>query len=1467
MSEIGGSGPYFPDSPGLFVVGIGASAGGLEALRDLLPNLPTTDNLVYVVVQHLDPKHESMLTSLLESSSGMPVTQVVDGAELTPGQIFITPSGQDVVLEGQVLKLYPPSGTGPRPSVDLFLRSIAEALGEQAAGIILSGTGSDGAHGIRAIKGGGGFTFAQNPQSAKYDGMPRSSIDTGCVDLVLDAEEMGAEVLRLVTFPVLSRVVTEPDAMSRLLRLVHERNGADFSGYKTPTLDRRLSRRLTLHRLNNIEAYLAYVDEHPAELDALTNDLLICVTSFFRDEEAFQALDTIIQQIAEDKGEGASIRVWVPGCATGEEAYSIAMLFARALGDRFESTNLSVFGTDIDLSAIAHARRGLYSEASLIDVDPDLVERFFRRKNGGFQVIKSLRERLIFAKQDLIQNPPFSRLDLISCRNLLIYLNAKVQRRLMPLFHYGLLPGGYLFLGKSETIGTFANLYQPVSKRWRLFRALPGRPSSRSVLPRTLPMQDRSHKSPTKSGPSMRELALHAASQLVGTSAVLIDGKHEVVHVAGSAGRFLRFAEGDTGLNILQLCPESIRGDLRAGIHKATREKTTVVSRRLPWIDEDGAACHLILHIGPVSEDMSADGLTVIAFEVSEAAAPRPQPKGHGEWDDRDQRIVELEQDLAANREHLLSTTEELEIANEELQATNEELQATNEELQSSNEELETANEELQATNEELSTVADELRLKSSELSEANSGLENVLTRMDIPLVVVDQELRVRHFTSAATKIFHLVRPARGQAITSVASTLDMGGLGELLTEVLGGATRKQIVSGGARQYEMSAFPFVEENGKVDGVIITFYDQTETLRRQQEFRTLVENAPDVIARFDHQLRHLYVNGTVTKTTGLSPEAFLGRTNRELGMPEALCDTLEEVTREVFRTGVEDATVFEYPTEDGIRVFESRLAPERSPDGRVVTVLSMGRDVTRAVLAERASELLASRLQEVLESISDGFLTLDSDGVLTFVNQAAAELFDRLPDDATGSPVFEAIPSLRGTGFDEKIREALTEHTELSFDTQVKVRGEDEWLGVRVYPRRDGVSVLFRVITDEKRAAALQREMKAKLLRAGRLDALGTLAGGIAHEFNNLLALVMSHTELVLEGLTDGPREELEADLRAILSTCFQGVELINRILAYGRDEPVERQAIDLREVVRRQVALLRRTIPRMIHITLGPPLESAVVTADGGQMGEIILNLASNAVAAMPEGGEIRIELETKSLGNAMRDRFPGLLKGTWVLLTFSDTGTGMDAATVDRIFEPFFTTKEVGEGTGLGLSVVYGIVQEHNGVVSCESTPGEGTRFVVALPCGDPSGVERRSPEASPPSPTQGAGQKVLIVDDEDLLRQAMSRLLRRHGYEVLMAATGEDALAVMEEEGDAIDLVLLDLGMPGMGGKACLLALLEGYPKTPVVMLTGHAQPHDLAELTRLGARRAITKPVPVATLLNTLGTVLLERPGAEA
>jgi len=1459
--------PYFPDSPGLFVVGIGASAGGLEVLRQMLPTLPTTDNLVYVVVQHLDPKHESVLTSLLEASSSMPVTQVVDGAELTPGQILVTPSGQDVVLEGRALRLYPSAGVGPTPSVDRFLKSIAEALGEQAAGVILSGTGSDGAHGIRAIKGVGGIAFAQTPQSAKYDGMPRSAIDTGCVDLVLDVEEMGAELERLVTSPVLSRVVTEPDAVSRLLRLVQERTGADFSGYKTPTVDRRLARRLTLHRFTNIEEYLAYVEEHPAEIDALTKDLLICVTSFFRDEEAFHALDAVIRRIVEDKGEGASIRVWVPGCATGEEAYSIALLFARALGDRFESTNLSVFGTDIDADAIAHARRGLYPDASLVNVDQDLVQRFFRRKEGGLQAVKSLRERLIFAKQDVIQNPPFSRLDLISCRNLLIYLNAKLQRRLIPLFHYGLLPGGHLFLGKADTIGPFTNLYRTVSKRWRIFRAIEGRPGSTTLLGPAA-MRAPSPKTITKTKPSMREIALDAASKLMGTSAVLIDGRQEVVHVVGTAGRFLRFAEGDTGLNILELCPDSIRVSLRAGLHKATREKAMVVSRRLPWIDEDGSACYLTLHISPVSGDMSGDGLTLIAFEVTEAATPRPKPEDDGEWDDRAQRIVELEQDLAANREHLQSTAEELETANEELQSLNEELQSSNEELQSSNEELETTNEELQATHEELSTVNDELRLKSAELSEANSDLENILTRMDIPLVVVDRELRVRHFTPAATMIFHFVRPEQGQAITSVASTTDMGGLGKLLTEVLGGGeTRRQIVSGSARQYEMRAVPLVEEAGEIDGVIMTFYDQTEALRREQEFRTLVENAPDVIARFDRQLRHLYVNRTVTKVTGLSPDAFLGRTNRELGMPDALCGPIEEATRDVLRTGVESATVFEYPTEDGIRVFESRLAPERSPAGEVVTVLSVGRDVTRAVMAERASELLASRLREVLESISDGFLTLDSDGVLTFFNQAAAELFDRSPDGVTGSPFFEAIPPLRGTGFEEKVREALTEHTELTFDAQVRVRGEDEWLRAQVYPRRDGVTVLFRVVTDEKRAAVFRREMQAKLLRAGRLEALGTLARGIAHEFNNLLALVVSHTELALDGLNDGPQAELEADLQAILSTCSQGVELINRILAYGRDEQVERQAIDLREVVKRQVALLRRTVPRMVEIILGPPFESAVVTADGGQMGEIVLNLASNAVAAMPEGGELRIELETKAPDAAMRASFPGLRDDAWVVLTVSDTGTGMDATTVDRIFEPFFTTKGVGEGTGLGLSVVYGIVQDHDGVVRCESRPGEGTHFLVALPRSDAAGVERRTLESRPPVTRRGGGQRVLIVDDEELLRRAMSRLLRRHGYEVSTAATGENALALMGEQGGEIDLVLLDLGMPGMGGKACLLALLEDHPETPVVMLTGHAQPQDLEELRGLGAREAISKPVQIASLLSTLGTVLLQRPGADA
>lgn len=1443
----------------LILVGIGASAGGLEALRKLLPGLPVDADLVYVIVQHLDPKHRSMLTKLLAPQTELSVQEVTDGQALEPRNIYITPSGYDVVIKGEQLYLRQSNNAlGPKPSVDMFFTSMAEELGERAVGLIMSGTGSDGAHGMRAIKGGGGITMVQDPTTAKYNGMPQAALDTGNVDLVLAPENIGPELVALLRSPLMAPqkrpVVTEPDAMERLLSLIRGQNGADFTGYKSNTIDRRVARRIALHKLSDVREYLAFTEKHPEELDSLAKDILISVTSFFRDDDAFQALARIIPVLLEGKQPGDNIRVWVPGCATGEEAYSISLLFAKELGENFESYNLNIFGTDIDAEAIVQARRGLYPEASLVNIPPALVERYFRRHDNFYQVSKSLREHIVFAKQDVIHNPPFSRLDLVSCRNLLIYLNSELQQKLIPLFHYALNPNGFLFLGKSESVGPFNNLFEPVDKRWRIFRRKEGMRPAYAAMPghRQLIGTQVAGKGPGKRAFSVQQIAHQAVNEMMGVSAVVIDDRQELIHVIGDAGRFMHLPQGDAGLNIMDLAVDQIRPSLRAAIHKANREQVKVSSRKIRWDQNSETTSYLDMHVQPVNVEGAPNGLTLIVFEVSE---PTPATKVDPQEppDSRDQRIAELEQELAASREHLQTTTEELETANEELQSLNEELQSANEELQSSNEELETSNEELQATNEELTTVNEEMSVKSAELSQANADLENILTRMGIPLIVVDEALRVRRFTPAAANLFHLIKGQRGQAITTVGTNLNVHGLGDILEEVIeDGVTSKLLVEGGSRYYEMRAYPYVEEDGTHSGVIITFYDQTDNHRREQAFKALADNAPDIVARFDRQLRHIYVNHSVTKVTGKSPEYFLGKSNRDLGMPDDLCELWDTTIKGVFEKGEEMIARFSYPSPSGNMEIETRMVPEFDPEGNVATVLAVGRDITRLLTAEALADQTVKRLQELLNSITDGFFSLDREFKVTFFNKAAGKLLHCDPKDVLGIPLFDAFPVARGSIFEEKYHQALERGEELSFETYFEHVPYDEWYNVRVYPSEDGITVFFRVVTQEKFAKEERERLESELRQAHKMEAVGTLAGGIAHEFNNLLAVVRGHAEMLLDDVD--PESELHEPIASILKASDRGAELIANILTFSHKTATHFKPMDFNKEVKQVVDILERTIPKMIDVELDLIPERMVVSGVGSQIQQVLLNLASNAKDAMPQGGHLRIATQAVTFDKDDADKHALLQPGDYACLTVEDDGEGMEPEMAERVFDPFFTTKGVGSGTGLGLAIVYGIVKDHHGHVHCESKPGEGTRIWACFPLSDEE-------PANSPEPIEhgeqsfGGTETILIVDDEPDLRDIASRTLQREGYEAHSVASGEEAVDFYKSNGDSVDLVVMDLGMPGMGGQRALAEIKAIDPKAKILIASGYSTKDNEDQSLSNGASGYVTKPISKNDFLKAI------------
>jgi two-component system CheB/CheR fusion protein len=823
-----------PASNDLIVVGIGASAGGLEAYKHVLPGLPANANMAFVIVQHLDPKHRSLMASLLDRHTNMEVLEIVDGQLVEANNVYITPPGRDVKIVGNTLRLSKPSSAiGPKPSIDYFFTSLAESKGDRAVGIVLSGTGSDGAHGIRAIKAGGGITIVQSEETARYNGMPHAAIETGHVDLIVDPANIGKELQVAIKYPnLVPKAPPEaeaPEDIDRILQMIADRNGTDLTEYKRATINRRVGRRMALHKIRSLGDYLHYIEQFPVELDLLFKDILISVTGFFRDREAFQALKRALPHALKTKKKGDNIRIWVPGCATGEETYSIAMLLYEHLGKDVNQYNIQIFGTDLDQDAIIRARRGFYPTATVVDVDRYLLDKFFTHAEDTVQVIKSIREMIVFAKQDLTRDPPFSHLDVISCRNLLIYFNSSLQKKIVPMFHYVLNPEGLLFLGKSESIGQFADLFVPLVKKWKIFqhRGVLRTPVVDFGLGRHLRYSGKgsAQAPPKRKEVPIKQIFAESVITAMGNCAVMIDDRQEIIFVQGDVGPYLTLAQGEIGLNILNMARSELRLDLRALIHKATRENRVVRSNKINFT-HDGQARQIILHAGPAAAQSASPTLTLVMFEEIAPLAEKEQDAVSGQTT-HDPRVLELEHDLATVREHLQTTVEELETTNEELQSLNEELQSANEELQSSNEELETSNEELQSTNEELTTVNEELQVKTNELADANTDLENILNRSGIAMIIVNNELKVTRFTPTVSRFFQITASDHGQVITMVPSAVNLPDLRQtLLTVIENGRPCEHELSIDSDKYLMRITPYLSEFARPSGAMLTFVDLT-----------------------------------------------------------------------------------------------------------------------------------------------------------------------------------------------------------------------------------------------------------------------------------------------------------------------------------------------------------------------------------------------------------------------------------------------------------------------------------------------------------------------------------------------------------------------------------------------------------------------------------------------------------------
>lgn len=856
--------PNFP------IVGIGASAGGLEAFEHFFIAMPNVFGAAFVLVSHLAPNHVSMLPELIQKKTTMKVNLVVDNMKVVPNQVYIIPPNKELSILNGALKLVEiPISQKAHLPIDRFFCSLAQDIGNMAIGIILSGTGTDGSLGVRAIKTAGGMVMAQNIDSAEFDGMPRSSINTNLIDYILTPDKMPEQLFNYVKNMSLKHSnssTTESDTIQRSLQkifaLLLSATGHDFSHYKQNTIFRRIERRMHVHQINTIKNYTHYLQESEHETSILFKELLIGVTSFFRDTEAFISLKkNIIPQLLKDKPVNSQFRIWVPGCSTGEEVYSIAIIMCECMKEMKLHYPILIFGTDLCEESIKTARAGIYSESVCTNISSTRLQEFFIKDNNHYKIKKHIREMIVFASQDIIKDPPFRKLDILSCRNLLIYFDKELQKKLLPTFHYSLEPGGILFLGSSESATQAVDLFLPLDKKWKIFKSQPSIRSTSPIL--HFPSNDSNNTLINKATPNKQRKFMNAMNpiKLMKTmiaqsdmsTCVVIDDHGRMLYIHGHTGAYLEPAEGEANLNILEMARPGLKIGLTNAIRQMAANRCEVIAKNL-LIQGTQERVNLILKPLP-NLQTGLNGLMLVIFEkISNTTSERIFKTIKSKSPRKNKELKKLEEELLYTKENLQTTIEELETSNELLKSANEELQSTNEELQSTNEELETSKEELQSVNREVGTVNSELQKKNDDLTIANDDMKDLLDTTEIATVYLDLNLNIRRFTAKATELIFLTAMDIGRPIMHIATRLKELNLAEYAQDILKDPRTKEVEvqNTAGTIYCMRLRPYHSINNDIDGVVIIFEDITRLRQLSQAKRlaAIVEKSKDAIILHD-----------------------------------------------------------------------------------------------------------------------------------------------------------------------------------------------------------------------------------------------------------------------------------------------------------------------------------------------------------------------------------------------------------------------------------------------------------------------------------------------------------------------------------------------------------------------------------------------------------------------------------------
>lgn len=1462
------------------IVGIGASAGGLKALQDLFGAMPEDTGAAFVVIQHLDPKHESLTAEILTRSTRMPTVQVSDGMQVEPNHIYVIPPNAYLTLSQYQLKLSEPILLhGLRMPIDTFFGSLAEQHEESAIAVIVSGTGSDGALGLRAIKGSGGLVMAQSPETAQYDGMPRSAIATGLVDVSCAVEEMSKHLLGYLRNPYVVEQTSgdgfdimaaqNSNHLRSILAILRTRTGHDFKAYKQGTLGRRIARRMGLHHIESMAEYLTLLRNQENEASLLFQDLLIGVTAFFRDTEAFAALEKdVIAPLVKAKHPDEPIRVWIPGCASGEEAYSIAMLLIEHLEKAHKHCPVQVFASDIDESALKVGRSGVYPVNIAANISAQRLQRFFNKESHNYRISESLRATVTFAGQNLISDPPFSNLDLISCRNLLIYLSADVQRKVIGLFHFALRPDGCLFLGHSETSTQHEGLFDPLSKKWRIYR--------RSGVTRTpnvdFPVGSRTSLSAAQSTPPksygsdqsrLSELIQQHLLLEFAPAAVLIDRKHQVLQFSGPTSRYLEQPAGAPSQDFLNLVRHGLRTKLRIALRRVADEKQRLVIDDLQ-ITREGEKVRVKASLKPIKIPKLPDTLVLVTFEdVCEEPAQQPGKRFSSASADAN-LVQQMEDELHLTREDLQSHIEELESSNEELQAANEEVMSVNEELQSSNEELESSKEELQSMNEELITVNNQYKDKVGELAHSNDDLANLLSSKDIATLFVDAAGNIKHFTEAAKPLLNLISADIGRPLRDIRPKFGdsalMGDMHKVLHKLL--PVEREIIIDSGDYYLQRILPYRTSDNRIDGVVINFIDITAHKEAEEQTRRLaavVRDSNDAVTLTD-------INGNITawnrgaqKMYGWSEREALAMRIHDLVPPLLHKDTselLQRIARGDDVLSIDTCRVTKDKREIDVWL---TLTPLRDQLGDIIAVASTERDVTQRNRLQ--SELRASEanFRALVESAPDALVIINANGSVEVTNTQAERLFGYGKNELLGISIDELIveqlPDQHKTQrfgfFTNPTNRTMGDDRELSACTR---DGRMIPVEVSLCPiETDRGKVVSAAIRDISARKKIDRALHAAKLAA---DSAMTAKSRFLSTASHDLRQPLQSLKLLNKALRKSIDEPKILKMLGMQNESLSGMtQLLNSLLDISKlesgtvDVDISDQFI---EPILQRIHAEFKTTAKNKGLELRFNVANDVVCSDAGLLAQLIQNLLANAIRYTKTGF---VELSCAKEKNHL-------------LIAVRDSGIGISNEQLALIFDEFHQVNRDPQlrhgGLGLGLSIVQRIATLLGTEVKVASRVGFGSSFSFLLPEGQSENAKATQLTATQlkalRAPTVLANSLILLVDDDpDVLEASQILLSMEQGFEIITAASPPAAYAILGET--VPDLIITDFHFNHEDSGIDIIRTIRarGHRMIPALLVSGDTSPAMDKYVNNDNSIFLMTKPMDADDLISTARLLL--------